>query len=966
MSLVRSLKDKISKKLSGNKNLFIVSTTLQLLSAIEARDYFKTTNNVLVILSSSSNDKTTTSRLLELSRKSSFNTLLIYDYSDIMIMQAPQKYLKEFKHNKYDYVFIGDVTYKFRQILSNINYNKFFLLDQESQKIKVQHFKDGIKSKKAIFLYTIKGYKIDCGVEGLILFSSNVSNLPKNIKVVEHSFVHIQELYAKENLDRKCYLTAMRHVALDKSPNKHIASATNFGNNSIETLRYKNKRNKDIYVYPTGLASVPKYKKELLTFLEENEIKYIYDDKDTDVERIKELQFSLIFLDHVSYELRINNLINIFIERIDTFIADDTVLLVRFIGLLKILNQAMRLLFHSTNYFILKRASYIKVENFYILFDKMTEYYSVIEHKVEKKEKEFLLNQFMWIFSHYAKRASYYGEAKLLNNYLENNKDVFKEKLIDLLLFSSFYPYYKNNCTYEKMLYKYYDIYILKEKYKDSSLNFFMSTKICLFLNEDLESLAIYYLDHSEKFENVVENINILKILINVPATYPLIEEALWALYSDVDLHKKHRVRAGLTLVEATRKIGNINKAKKLFLQILNTFKCTNQSEAMAYIAHLEPLGILFSRKDIFYDLYYKYIFKNLVKKIGVDTTRDFLFCQGLISKLDKLKYLEKIYQSVMKPKVEKLIKNNNFKEIVYINPFHEMNNFTFPIHLYNSLLDKKVLVVNIENGYIDFFNEYPNESLPTLCNANDAILKSGKHWHEYYCDWEVAFDDKKILCDGINIYQGLFEQISRVQKRFTIDFDSVVSKSLLKLFKTRIDRNMYIAKSFMQKPNVPVKFFSVTSHYTPWSIYRDKAYALNNPSKFSFLHAVPTYENYIHKMKNNTLSTIAALNITKYQKSRIAGFGASELFVEYTKKEYENITLPLVLNRKVPNLENSDIECLRQISKAKEQGKTVICLLGKIVYDLAVPNMRGTFSDMKNWVQETLEFTKNRDEFHS
>lgn len=113
----------------GERNLFFVSTALQLLNAVEAQKYFKTKNNILVLLyyGNQNNDQEQLENLLEL-----------FDYSKLIIFDVSNKkkyikiiisLIKELKQESYDKVFTGYFSANLRRFIANTTYKELLLID---------------------------------------------------------------------------------------------------------------------------------------------------------------------------------------------------------------------------------------------------------------------------------------------------------------------------------------------------------------------------------------------------------------------------------------------------------------------------------------------------------------------------------------------------------------------------------------------------------------------------------------------------------------------------------------------------------------------------------------------------------------------------------------------------------------------------------------------------------------------
>lgn len=114
-----------------NTDLFIITSPLQLINAIEARKYFKTTNNQLVAVFTEFKSKNK-NQILSLINENEWNNVLHYDLrsKDSKTTFFKQiKLIKLLEQQAYNNVFCGDLNSLIKMILANISKKKVYLLD---------------------------------------------------------------------------------------------------------------------------------------------------------------------------------------------------------------------------------------------------------------------------------------------------------------------------------------------------------------------------------------------------------------------------------------------------------------------------------------------------------------------------------------------------------------------------------------------------------------------------------------------------------------------------------------------------------------------------------------------------------------------------------------------------------------------------------------------------------------------
>lgn len=128
------------------KNLFIVRSPLQLLNAIEAKDYFKTDNNELVIIHTKANINEKNKLLIESIIKnyqleSSFNIRSFYQDGNKSKLLKMVKFIKFLQKNVYQRVFIADAGSIQMVMVANLETDEIIHLDDGTKTIEKQENK---------------------------------------------------------------------------------------------------------------------------------------------------------------------------------------------------------------------------------------------------------------------------------------------------------------------------------------------------------------------------------------------------------------------------------------------------------------------------------------------------------------------------------------------------------------------------------------------------------------------------------------------------------------------------------------------------------------------------------------------------------------------------------------------------------------------------------------------------------
>ena len=199
----------------GEKNLYIVSTPMQLLSAIEAQYYFQTKNNVLIILFFLIRDGKNINQMFNLLEHFPYCKLLTYQNSNNLKIFSLIKYIKEISSVDYNNVFFGYSTPIYRRMIANINYKKLFFLDDGVGTITTHnqiHNKKDLHSKLSSLItekqnykkrlrdiyYALNNIKIDCDLAEMNFFTMFDLPVFQNEQIINNNFSHTRELFLKD------------------------------------------------------------------------------------------------------------------------------------------------------------------------------------------------------------------------------------------------------------------------------------------------------------------------------------------------------------------------------------------------------------------------------------------------------------------------------------------------------------------------------------------------------------------------------------------------------------------------------------------------------------------------------------------------------------------------------------------------------------------------------------------------
>ncbi len=186
----------------NKRNLFIVASPLQFLNAIEARETFKTANNVLILMYDTKENINDANQKKKLLIQEDWDKVIHYNLGNI------SKYLRFFFQVKlikfllkyqYRYIFSGEFGIMNQAIMSNLQADYIYLLDDGNatiftyEKLKDKEYFSKISFSKKIrllrYLSVNLKYKINQDINFFTTF--DIKSIP-HIKVIQHDFHYLK------------------------------------------------------------------------------------------------------------------------------------------------------------------------------------------------------------------------------------------------------------------------------------------------------------------------------------------------------------------------------------------------------------------------------------------------------------------------------------------------------------------------------------------------------------------------------------------------------------------------------------------------------------------------------------------------------------------------------------------------------------------------------------------------------
>lgn len=327
------------------------------------------------------------------------------------------------------------------------------------------------------------------------------------------------------------------------------------------------------------------------------------------------------------------------------------------------------------------------------------------------------------------------------------------------------------------------------------------------------------------------------------------------------------------------------------------------------------------------------------------------------LARVNFLSQASNILEAVAQPRLP--------KGVVFLGSFGCLNTISMVVPVLLELKRRGYAVVQLDEGmlrneptgiaWIDKHAGMIERVIHTDLDISDGLEN----------EWMIDWSGRKIIADGINFYQAIFEIMTQKFRAFNFDINDPWIFRWFRYYLIRCDKALTACKSIereVMSRGMPVRFINAGSHSAPFSVYR--SFALHHASQYDvgFIHMGPAYENYYSNLKSKVASTVCLENLTKYPLYRLPFLARPDLFEDWLMQDglydiyRDEIDRILNYNRvgRTAELSESPYEaCLRE---AKLSGRKIIGVYGKILCDMAVPFDGGPgHENIADWLRHTV-----------
>ncbi|MFC4243506.1 hypothetical protein ACFOYW_08975 [Gryllotalpicola reticulitermitis] len=289
----------------------------------------------------------------------------------------------------------------------------------------------------------------------------------------------------------------------------------------------------------------------------------------------------------------------------------------------------------------------------------------------------------------------------------------------------------------------------------------------------------------------------------------------------------------------------------------------------------------------------------------------------------------------------------------------------------------KRGIVAAAVNPRAADYEATADQGLNELIGLFDAPrdLRYERTSHRFF-DWKIDLAHKKITAGPYNIYQPVFEHVTRYQFTYFLNFDTdACCRQKVLHYITYMDHVLKYCEevaAWARREGKKVRFVANASHYPQNGAYRIFCEAEGYRDDVEFVAVSAGYDNYFKNIGDARTETLTALNLTRNPLSRNSFLGTKEGFERYVDDNAARLpelrqqaTQWLTAKRSQTAADSAEREAvLSRIREARASGKKVLLVIGKVIYDLGVKYTEGVcHADMSDWITDTVRYVNSRDD---
>ena len=239
--------------------------------------------------------------------------------------------------------------------------------------------------------------------------------------------------------------------------------------------------------------------------------------------------------------------------------------------------------------------------------------------------------------------------------------------------------------------------------------------------------------------------------------------------------------------------------------------------------------------------------------------------------------------------------------------------------------------------------------------------------------DWVIDLPNKVISIEGLNLYEPIYQFIARWQFSCFYNYETNAwARARTWHFVNEIEKIYYQCELLYQwasENNKTVRIVSTSAHVPRFAAYLEFCEKFGREIGMEYIYVRSGYDDYFRNSSAKT-ATLCAMNMSRNPETRMPIFGTKEGFEEFYRDNVDNMDAlrakaeEWFTFQRSKNFETGDPvddkkrnEIIDRVKAHRAAGKKVYLAIGKLIFDLAVRDTKGTaHDDMSDWITHVVE----------
>lgn len=256
-------------------------------------------------------------------------------------------------------------------------------------------------------------------------------------------------------------------------------------------------------------------------------------------------------------------------------------------------------------------------------------------------------------------------------------------------------------------------------------------------------------------------------------------------------------------------------------------------------------------------------------------------------------------------------------------------------------------------------------DALHGILDANRVRLRGEEGEPRLRRAWTIDVEAEKVQVDGINMYRAISARIGTKLRSYRFDWQHPLARSILTESAHRADAAFEVCEYIhrqIARQGLRVRFMGGMSHYPPAALYRRYCDQVGRNAGMEYIAFTAGYEHYYTNLKNSTSTALSVANMTRHPSLNMPSRVTRESFERWMSRVPDKQaliadTMKIVAYDRAGRKHSPEAAAIKQrVQEHRSRGGKVVCLFGKILYDLWMDEPGGpAHRDIADWLNHTI-----------